>query len=57
MPHDARHHEFGSKSAIYLLKPGIYTMIKSWCPTPGPQIAMMVTHDESISIAEYYTVK
>lgn len=31
-------------------------MIKSWCPTPGPQVAMMVTHDEAISIPEYFTV-
>jgi homospermidine synthase len=33
------------------------TTIKTWCPTPGPQVAFMVTHDEAISIPDYYTVK
>ena len=33
------------------------TMIKSWCPTYGPQLAFMVTHNESLSISDYYTVR
>jgi homospermidine synthase len=33
------------------------TTIKTWCPTPGPQVGFMVTHDEAISISDYYTVK
>lgn len=32
-------------------------MVKSWCPTPGPQLGFLVTHDEAISISDYYTVK
>lgn len=32
-------------------------MVKSWSPTPGPQLGFLITHDESISIAEYYTLK
>lgn len=38
------------------MQPGMNTTIKSWCPTPGPQLAFMVTHDESLSISDYYTV-
>jgi homospermidine synthase len=33
------------------------TQVKTWCPTLGPQFGFLVTHDESISIAEYFTVK
>lgn len=32
------------------------TTVRSWCPTSGAQLAFIVTHDESISIADYYTV-
>lgn len=39
------------------MQPGMNTMVKSWCPTPGPQLAFMITHDESLSIADYYTVE
>ncbi|MCB2136471.1 MAG: homospermidine synthase, partial [Rhodobacteraceae bacterium] len=30
--------------------------VHSWCPTPGPQYGFLVTHNESISISDYYTV-
>lgn len=56
-PPNARDHKEGSKCAIYLMQPGMNTTIKSWCPTPGSQIAFMVTHDEAISISDFYTVK
>lgn len=38
------------------MQSGLNTMVKSWCPTPGPQMGYMISHDESISIADYYTV-
>lgn len=56
MPPNAQHHKFGSQYGIYLMQPGMNTTIKSWCPTPGPQLGFMVTHDESLSIADYYSV-
>ena len=28
----------------------------TWCPTPGPQFGFLVTHNEAISISDYYTV-
>jgi len=31
--------------------------VRTWCPTPGPQYGFLVTHNESISIADYFTVK
>lgn len=57
MPANARTHETGSQAAIYLLQPGANTRVRSWCPTPGAQYGFLVTHNESISIADYYTVR
>lgn len=57
MPANGREHTFGSKAAIYLLQPGANTRVRTWCPTPGPQYGFLVTHNESISIADYYTVR
>jgi homospermidine synthase len=30
--------------------------VRTWCPTPGPQFGFLVTHNEAISIADYYAV-
>ena len=57
MPDNARTHEKGCGAAIYLLQPGANTRVRSWCPTPGPQYGFLVTHNEAISIADYFTVK
>ncbi|MCA1298420.1 homospermidine synthase [Stappia indica] len=56
-PKNARKHKKGCKAAIYLLQPGANTRVRSWCPTPGAQYGFLVTHNESISIADYFTVK
>ncbi len=42
--------------AIYLLQPGANTRVRSWCPTPGAQYGFLVTHNESISISDYFTL-
>jgi homospermidine synthase len=57
MPDNAREHEAGCGAAIYLLQPGANTRVRSWCPTPGPQYGFLVTHNEAISIADYYTLR
>jgi homospermidine synthase len=57
LPPDGRRHESGCDAAIYLLRPGANTRVRSWCPTPGPQYGFLVTHNESISIADYFTVR
>jgi homospermidine synthase len=57
MPDNARTHAEGCGAAIYLLQPGANTRVRSWCPTPGPQYGFLVTHNESISIADYFTVR
>ena len=56
MPANAKTHSAGCQAAIYIMQPGANTRIYSWCPTPGPQYALLVTHNEAISISDYFTV-
>ena len=57
MPENGRTHAEGCGAAIYLLQPGANTRVRTWCPTPGPQYGFLVTHNEAISIADYFTVR
>lgn len=57
LPPDGRRHEFGRGSAIYLLRPGAGTRVRTWTPLAGTFHGFLITHGESISISDYYTVK
>jgi homospermidine synthase len=57
MPENGRTHETGCGAAIYLLQPGANTRVRSWCPTPGAQYGFLVTHNEAISIPDFFTVR
>ncbi|WP_370156011.1 homospermidine synthase [Ferrovibrio sp.] len=57
MPADGRRHDFGCDAAIYLMRPGAGTRVRSWTPLEGPMHGFLVTHNESISMADYYAVK
>ncbi len=57
LPAEGRRHDFGPECAIYLMRPGAGTRVRSWCPTPGAQHGYLVTHNEAISIADYLTVR
>jgi homospermidine synthase len=56
-PGNARTHESGCGAAIYLMQPGANTRVRTWCPTRGAQYGFLVTHNESISISDYFTVR
>jgi homospermidine synthase len=56
-PADAGRHGFGSDAAIYLNRPGIATRVRSWTPLEGPYHGFLVTHAESISIADHLTLR
>ncbi|MEH3124722.1 homospermidine synthase [Agrobacterium cavarae] len=56
-PKNAKKHKKGSKAAIYLEQPGADTRVRTWCPTHGAQYGLLVTHNEAISIADYFTVR
>jgi homospermidine synthase len=56
-PQDASRHDFGCDAAIYLLRPGAATRVRSWTPLEGPYHGFLITHGESISIADYLTLR
>ncbi len=56
-PPNAGFHEEGCGAAIYINQPGANTRVRSWTPTARAQFGFLVTHNESISIADYYTVR
>ncbi|MBX6323386.1 MAG: homospermidine synthase [Rhodospirillaceae bacterium] len=56
LPPGAREHEVGPRCAIFLNQPGCATRVRSWTPIGGPLIGFLVTHGESISLADYFTV-
>jgi homospermidine synthase len=55
-PEDGRRHGFGCQAAIYLIRPGAATRVRSWTPLSGAQLGFLITHGESISIADYFTL-
>lgn len=55
-PPDGTRHEHGSRAAIYLHRPGAGTRVRTWTPLAGPIHGFLITHSESISIADHLTV-
>ena len=55
LPADGHRHDFGCDSAIYLMRPGASVRVRSWTPLEGPFHGFLITHGESISIADYYS--
>ena len=56
-PPDGNRHDIGSGCAIFLDRPGAGTRVRSWTPLEGPYQGFLITHGESISIADYLTVR
>ncbi len=56
LPADGARHETGSRAAIYLNRPGAATQVRSWTPCSGPMHGFLITHGESISIADLLTL-
>jgi len=56
LPGDAVRHASGSLAAIYLRRPGAATRVRSWTPLAGAQLGFLITHGESISIADLLTL-
>ncbi len=57
MPVDGKRHSFGCDAAIYLERPGYLTRTRSWTPTAKSQQGWIITHNESISIADHLTLR
>jgi homospermidine synthase len=56
-PGDAKHHDFGCGAGIYLQRSGAKTLMRTWTPSRGHFLGRLVTHNESISIGDYFTVR
>jgi homospermidine synthase len=56
-PVDGARHNFGCDAAIYLNRPGCSTRVRTWTPMEGPFLGFLITHGESISIADYLTLR
>ena len=57
LPPDGARHDFGCGAAIYLNRPGLVTRVRTWTPIEGPFHGFIITHNESISMADYYTLR
>ena len=55
-PAMARRHAGYRGAAIWMEQPGAATRVRSWTPLEGPYHGFLITHEESLSIAEYLTV-
>jgi homospermidine synthase len=56
-PRDGKRHDFGNQAAIFLTQPGAATRVRTWTPRAGYFHGFLITHGESISIADFYTVR
>jgi homospermidine synthase len=57
LPPLGRRHKSGCGAAIYIERPGADTRVRTWTPTEGPHFGFLVTHNEAISIADYFTLR
>jgi len=57
LPPKGKRHKTGCGAAIYIDSPGADTRVRTWTPTEGPHYGYLVTHNEAISIADYFTVR
>lgn len=55
VPADGHVHQSGNEAALYLDRPGVLTSVRSWTPREGAYHGYLITHDECMTTAEYYT--
>lgn len=55
-PFDANRHTSGDQSGIYLDRHSMDIRVKSWVPSVGPQEALLLSHHEALSIANWLTM-
>ncbi|MSU73702.1 homospermidine synthase [Candidatus Kaiserbacteria bacterium] len=56
-PKNGHRHKAGCDAAIYLDQPGAKTLVRTWTPKHGNFLGRAVTHNESVSIADYFTIR
>ncbi len=55
MPPKGQHYTYGPGHAIYLTQPGGQTLVRSWVPNGGPIFGFVISHSESVTLADYFT--
>ncbi|SDK90314.1 homospermidine synthase [Actinopolyspora mzabensis] len=50
-------HETGPRNQIYLARTGMSTWVRSWVPSTGPMLGMMISHGETYTISDGLTVR
>lgn len=56
LPSEGCHFSFGSNCAIYMTRPGLATRVRSWVPRLGAFYGFLVTHNEAISLSDFFTL-
>ncbi len=57
LPINGKEHTYGCKSAIYIETPAAGVHIQTWTPSDGHHHGFLITHNEAISISDYFTVR
>lgn len=57
LPPRGHEFDFGPKCAIYMVQPGASTRVRTWAPKAGPFHGFLITHGESISVADMLTYR
>jgi len=55
MPPKGQHYIYGPGHCIYLMQPGGQTVVRSWVPKGGPIFGFVISHSESVTLADYFT--
>ena len=55
-PLDAHRHNYGCGAGIYLDHPSAATLVRTWTPEHGTFFGRVITHSESISIADFFSL-
>jgi len=56
IPRDGQVLDTGAARAVILLRPGASVRVRSWTPLEGPFHGFLITHNEAISLNDYFTV-
>lgn len=56
-PDSGRSHQFGSQCAIYLEKHAASVKVRTWTPEAGAFQGYLITHPETISLADYLSLQ
>lgn len=57
LPEGGKMHTFGCMAAIYIETPAAGVHIQTWTPSDGHHHGFLITHNEAISISDYFTVR